>query len=177
MNQDEKEQAIGRLAEKISRAKVAVLVNFQGLNVEKMDVLRRELKKVSSELVVVKNTLLDRAARGTNFELLSPHLHGPTGVTFGYQDVVTAIKVLTKFQKYAAELGIKAAILGSRVLRPEELKDLSNLPSRDVLLRNLLSLLHSTQAGLVNVLSATPRGLVTVLDALKKKKEASSAEG
>jgi large subunit ribosomal protein L10 len=177
MNQVVKEQTIVRLAERISRAKVAVLVNFQGLNVEKMGALRRELKKVSSELVVVKNTLLDRAARGTNFELLSPHLHGPTGITFGYQDVVNAIKVLTRFQKDAVQLEIKAAILGARVLRPDEMKDLSNLPSREVLLGNLLSLLKFTQTGLVNVLSATPRGLVTVLDALKKKKDASSVEG
>jgi large subunit ribosomal protein L10 len=173
-----KEQTIERLTDKIHRAKVAVLINFQGLDVEKMNVLRRELKKVSSELVVTKNTLLERASQGTNFELLSPHFHGPTGVTFGYQDVVTSIKVLTKFQKDTTELGIKAAILGARVLSPEELKELSNLPGREVLLRNLFSLLKSSQTGLVNLLMATPRGLVTVLEGLRKKKEISStAEG
>lgn len=174
MNQAEKAQAIDRLADKINRAKVAVLINFQGLNVEKVNMLRRELKKVSSELVVTKNTLLERASRGTNFELLISHLHGPTGVTFGYLDVVTPVKVLAKFQKDSAGLGIKAAILGTKVLNPAELKDLSNLPSREVLLRNLLALFKTTQLSLVNVLMATPRGLAAVLEGLRKKKETSS---
>lgn len=174
MNQAEKAQAIDRLADKINRAKVAVLINFQGLNVEKVNMLRRELKKVSSELVVTKNTLLERASRGTNFELLISHLHGPTGVTFGYLDVVTPVKVLAKFQKDLAGLGIKAAILGTKVLSPAELKDLSNLPSREVLLRNLLALFKTTQLSLVNVLMATPRGLAAVLEGLRKKKETSS---
>jgi large subunit ribosomal protein L10 len=174
LNQAEKAQAISKLTEKINRAKVAVLISFQGLNVEKMNMLRRELKKVSSELVVAKNTLLERASQGTHFELLNSHLHGSTGVTFGYQDVVPPVKVLTKFQKDSAALGIKAALLGMRVLSPEELKELSNLPSREVLLSRLLSLLKSTQVGLVNVLAATPRGLITVLDGLRKKKETSS---
>lgn len=178
MNRGVKEQRITKLADKIKHAKVAVLINFQGLNVEKINVLRRELKKVSSELVVAKNTLLDRASQGTNFELLSSHLQGPTGVTFGYRDVVASIKALTKFQKDTPELQIKAAILGSRLLSPKALKDLSNLPGREVLLRNLFSLLKSGQTGLVNVLMATPRGLVTVLEGLRKKKEISSmAEG
>jgi large subunit ribosomal protein L10 len=174
LNQAEKAQAIDRLADKINRAKVAVLINFQGLNVEKVNMLRRELKKVSSELVVTKNTLLERASRGTNFELLISHLHGPTGVTFGYLDVVTPVKVLAKFQKDSAELEIKAAILGTKVLSPAELKDLSNLPSREVLLRNLLALFKTTQLSLVNVLMVTPRGLATVLEGLRKKKETSS---
>jgi large subunit ribosomal protein L10 len=174
LNQAEKAQAIDRLADKINRAKVAVLINFQGLNVEKVNMLRRELKKVSSELVVTKNTLLERASRGTNFELLISHLHGPTGVTFGYLDVVTPVKVLAKFQKDSAGLGIKAAILGTKVLSPAELKDLSNLPSREVLLSNLLALFKTTQLSLVNVLMATPRGLAAVLEGLRKKKETSS---
>jgi large subunit ribosomal protein L10 len=174
VNRGVKEQIIERLTDKINRSKVAVLINFQGLDVEKINMLRRELKKVSSELVVAKNTLLERASQDTNFKLLNSHFHGPTGVTFGYQDVITSIKVLTKFQKDTVELGIKAAILGNRVLSPEELKELSNLPSREVLLRNLLSLLKSTQVRLVNFLMATPRGLVTVLEGLREKKETSS---
>ena len=178
MNRDMKEQTIQGLTEKIGRAKVAILINFQGLDVEKMNRLRKELKKASSELIIVKNTLFERASQGTNCESLNSYLHGPTGVTFGYRDVVASVNVLTKFKKDVSELGIKAGILGANVLGPQQIKELSGLPSREVLLGRLLALFKSAQTSLVNVLTATPRGLVTVLDGLRKKKETSSeAEG
>lgn len=174
MNKSEKVQVVNRLIEKINQAKVAVLINFHGLNVEKMNLLRRELKKVSSELVVAKNTLLKRASLGTRFELLNPYFTGPTGVTFGYKDVVAPVKVLTKFQKDSAELGIKAALLGTKVLNTEEIMELSNLPSREVLLSRLLYLLKSAPTNFVNILTAAPLGLIFILNELKRRKETPS---
>ncbi len=91
-----------------------------------------------------------------------------------YGDPVEPSKIITDFAKKNAELELKIGVLGDKVVTVEQLRALAELPSREVLLAKLLSVMVGVQTQLVNVLSAVPRGLVQVLDGYRAKKEESN---
>mgnify|MGYP001340706769 CR=1 FL=1 len=172
MDREQKEQVVAELRQKLQSFKLAVLSDYSGMNVEKLTALRNALRKTNTELRVVKNTLLHIASRETELQVFSERLKGPLALALNYGDVVEATKVLIDFAKKNAELEIKAGVLSGQVLTPEQLAVLAELPSREVLLASLLSVMVGAQTSLVNVLSAVPRGLVQVLDAYRAKQEA-----
>jgi len=166
-----KEQVAAELHEKLKNAKMAVITNFSGLSVGKMEELRSALRKSDAELKVVKNTLLRIASRETPYGLLEEHFKGPLAITLNRGDIVQATKVLVEFAKKNAEVEIKGGMLDGKFLNREELAMLAELPSREILLGKLLSIFVAVQTSLVNVLSAVPRSFVQVLDAYRVKKE------
>jgi len=172
LDREQKEQVVAELRQKLQSFKLAVLSDYSGMNVEKLTALRNALRQTDTELRVVKNTLLRIASRETDLEAFSERLKGPLALALNYGDVVEATKVLVDFAKKNAELEIKAGVLSGQVLTPEQLAVLAELPSREVLLARLLSVMVGAQTSLVNVLSAVPRGLVQVLDAYRAKQEA-----
>ncbi len=97
MRKEEKKEVIGELREKFSRAKVAVITGYTGINVEQITELRRKLSQSKVEYRVVKNTLARKAVEGTGIEPLKDHFVGPVGIALGYDDVVTPAKVLHEF--------------------------------------------------------------------------------
>ncbi|MEI6315690.1 MAG: 50S ribosomal protein L10, partial [Syntrophus sp. (in: bacteria)] len=120
---------------------------------------------------VIKNTLLRIAAQGTDFSAMNEYVKGPLALIMTDGEVVEPIKLLVEFAKKNAELEIKAAMLAGKVLSSEQINVVATLPSREVLLSRLLSVLIGVPTGLVSVLSAVPRGMVQVLDAYRTKKE------
>jgi len=120
---------------------------------------------------VVKNTLLRIASKETDLTGLQEHFKGPLAIALNYSDVVETAKVLIDFAKKNAELEIRAGMLNGKVITSEQLNSLATLPSREILLGKLLSVLIGVQTGLVIVLSAIPRSIVQVLDAYRVKKE------
>ncbi len=171
MDRRTKEQVAAELHEKLKGVRLAVLTDYSGMNVEKMTALRNALRKSETELRVVKNTLLGIASKETDLNVLQDHFKGPLAVALNYGDVVASTKILVEFAKKNAELEIKAGMLNGKLLTKDQLAQLAELPSREVLLGKLLSVLVGAQASLVNVLSAVPRSLVQVLAACKTKKE------
>jgi len=167
-----KELVAAELHEKLKKSKMAVVANFSGLSVAKMMELRNALRKSDAELRVVKNTLLRIASQETPYLALEEHFKGPLALTLNQGDVVQSTKVLVEFAKKNAEIEIKCGMLEGKFLTREELGMLSALPSREILLGELLSLFVAVQTSLVNVLSAVPRSFVQVLDAYRVKKEA-----
>lgn len=171
MDRKEKERVVARLYEKLSNSKMTVLANYADLNVEKMTVLRNGVREKNAELKVVKNTLLEIASRGTELNLLRDHIRGPIALTMCYGDVVGPAKVLVDFAKKNTNWEILVAVFNGKVLSREQVVALAELPSREVLLGKLLSVLVGVQASLVTVLAAVPRGLVSVLNGYREKKE------
>lgn len=171
MNRNDKEQIVAKLQEKIKDFKIAILTNYRGLNVEKMTVLRNNLRKTNAEFLVVKNTLLRIAAKNTNLHELKGYFKGPLTITLGYSNVVELTNVLIDFAKKNAELEIKAGMLEGKFLSKEQVAKLSELPGREALLGKLLSSLVGVQRALVSVLNGVPRSLVGVLDAYRISKE------
>ena len=144
--------------------------DYRGLTVEKITQLRNELRGVSSEYRVVKNTLLKRATEGTAVEPLHEHLTGPTAIMVSPEDPIGPVKVLAKYLKDYSELSIKAGVLDGRLLSAEDTKALSTLPSKPELLAKVLSLCVAPHVGLLNTLNGVSQKFVRVLRAIEQKK-------
>ena len=161
--------------EKLERSEGMILTNYEGLNVAQMNELRNRLRAVGTGYHVVKNTLFRLALQEAKLPELDSLLAGPTAVGFCYHDAQPGARVLVGFTREASSLGLKGGLLGGRVLTMEEITRLANLPSREVLLTQVLSGFQSPIRGLVNVVSGPMRGLVTVLKA--RADQLASAEG
>lgn len=171
MNKSAKEQIVAELHEKLKDVKLAVLADYSGIKVKDITDLRNNLRKAESEFKVVKNNLLSIALKDTEFLPLDDHLKGPKALMMNFGDVVEPTKILVEFAKKNDKLEIEAGVLDGRILSRDQIKALAELPSREVLLGELLSVLVGAQTQLVTVLSAVPRGLVQVLEAHRLNKE------
>ncbi len=170
MDRRTKERVAAELHAKLKDFNLAVLTGYSGMDVAKLTALRVALRKTSAELRVVKNSLLSIASRETDFCALEEHFRGPLAIAIARGDVVETTKALVDFAKKNANLEIKAAVMNGRALSREQIITLADLPSREVLLGKLLSLMVGVQTSLVNVLSGVPRTFVQVLDAYREKK-------
>lgn len=171
MDRTTKQQIVSELQEKLKQANLGVLTNFNAMNVEKMEALRNILRKNDAELKVVKNTLLGIASKETNFNVLADYFKFPVAVVLSYKDPVAPTKALIEFAKKNPELEIKAGMLDGKLLSKADVTALAELPSREVLLGRLVSVMAAVPTSLVTVLSAVPRSFVQVLNAYRDKKE------
>ncbi|MDD5760145.1 MAG: 50S ribosomal protein L10 [Desulfobulbaceae bacterium] len=171
MNREEKVSVVEELSDKFAKASIAVVSDYRGLTVSEFEQLRIALKKCDSEVKVAKNTLLRKATQSTEFASLSDHFKGTTAVTLAYGDPVSPAKAIVEFAKGHAKLSIKSAVLGGKVLSLDDLTALSTLPSRDVLLGQLLSVMQAVPTSFVRVLNAIPQKLVYALQAISEKKD------
>ncbi len=172
MNRDSKEQVVSELAGKLATAKATYVADYRGLNVEQVNQLRNELRKAGVDYRVVKNTLLRLAAKGTGAECLDPWLEGPTAIAIAPQDPVAPAKILAEFAKANAKFELKGGALEGKALSVQDIRDLADLPSREVLLAKMLGSLNAPASNFVGVLAAIPRSLVQVLAAIQDKKAA-----
>ena len=170
MNREGKEQIVSHLSDKLKEASLVVVTDYRGLSVEKITQLRNELRSVSSDYRVAKNTLLKLASQGTDLEQLHQYFTGPTAIVLSLVDPIAPVKVLVKYLKDYSELSIKGSVLQGTFLSAEDTQALSTLPGRNELLGKLLSLLVSSQVRLLNVLSGVPQKFVRVLRAIEKSK-------
>lgn len=174
MNRDEKLAVVSGLNESFSRAKLTVVADYCGLKVSEFQKIRVELKNCDSEIRVAKNTLLKRAVTDTGNAALSDDFTGTTAVVMGFADPVAPAKVVTKFADDHKKFIIRCAALDGEKIGVEELIALSKLPSKEVLLGQLLSTWNNVPTGLVQVLTGVPRTFVYALQAIKEQKEAAS---
>ena len=170
MNRDEKETLVQQLNENFSQAKIAILTDYKGLKVSVFEQLRSELKKNNAEIRVAKNTLLRRAVTGTAFESMQEDFKGATAVAVSFDDPVAPAKVLMDFVKGNPQLEIKGACLEGKSLSGTDLSALAKLPSREVLLAQLMSVMNAVPTALVQVLSGVPRKALYMLQAIADQK-------
>lgn len=170
MPDPQKSQIVEELHEKFSRAKGAVLSDFKGMTVEQMTSLRKELRNNSVEFRVVKNTLAKRAMEGTSFSVLEDSFKGPVSIALSYEDSVTPAKVLTDFSKKEPKLKITAGFCEGKKVSEEEIKYLADLPSRDVLLGQILAVANGPARNFVGTLNGVLLSFLRVLSAVKDKK-------
>ncbi len=171
MNRDEKSAIVSDLNESFSRVKFAVVADYCGLTVSELQKIRIELRNCDSEIRIAKNTLLRRAVTQTDSEVLSDDFTGTTAVVMAYNDPVAPAKALAKFAEDHEKFIIRSAALEGEKLTMDELIALSKLPSKEVLLGQLLSVLNNVPTGLVRVLAGVPRTFLYGLQAVKDQKE------
>ena len=172
MKIEAKQQIAEDLHDKFAKSAIIVLTDYKGLDVAAINDLRRKLRESDIEYQVVKNTLLARAAEDTEVALIKDHFKGPSAVAISYDDPVAPAKVLTQFAKDNGKLEIKVGVLNGKVLDAQAIKALALLPSREVMLAQLLATLNAVPTSFVRVLAEVPRSLLNVLTALKDQKEA-----
>jgi large subunit ribosomal protein L10 len=169
----EKKQKITEdLHERFSKSAIVVVADYKGLDVSSMNALRRKLREEDIEFQVAKNTLLIRAAKDTEVALIEDYFKGPSAVALSYTDPVAPAKILAQFAKDNQKLEIKGGVLKNKVLDVDAIKALAKLPSREVLLGQLLAVLNEVPTAFVRTLAEIPRSLLNVLTAIRDQKEA-----
>ena len=168
----EKKELVEKLHENLMASKIVVLTDFKGLSVVRLNELRRKLKAAGITYKVVKNTLLVRAVENTDAAGLKDYFIGPSAIAMGFDDPVSPAKILTEFAKENDKFQIRAGALGGKLMDAEAIKALSSLPSREVLLGLLLSVMNAVPTSLVRALSNVPQRLLYALQAIKDQKEA-----
>jgi len=174
MKKEEKATSIAELAEKFSRARLAILTESVGLPVNHVTELRRQLRSAKAEYRVVKNTLAARAAEGTALGGIKEEFKGPLGVVIGYDDPVLPTKVLRDFigaEKREEKMRITIGVVEGKILQPQALADVAKLPKKEVLVAMLLSAMQGPIRGVVYTLNAVLSKFVRVIAAIQDKKK------
>ena len=146
--------------EKFEKSKLIILTDYRGINVDDVTKIRAELRKTDSEYKVAKNSILQFAAKEAKLEGLDELLQGPTAITFSYEDYVQPAKVLYDYAKTSEFYKIKGGVMDGKIVSIEEIEKLAKLPSREMLLTQLAT-----------VLLANIRNLAVVLDQTREKLE------
>lgn len=168
MNKTEKEACVEGLSVDFQKLKNAILIDYRGLNVVDATELRREIRKLSSKYVVVKNTLALRAAKNTILEQLAQHFRGPTAIAYNDSDAVPLTKFLLDFAKTKPHLAFKAGLVEGRPISAEQLDSIAKLPGRPELLSKLVYLLKAPLSNLASVLKSPVRDLAAILKQVPK---------
>ncbi|MEC4677076.1 MAG: 50S ribosomal protein L10 [Nitrospirota bacterium] len=170
MNKTEKKQRITDLKDRFSRSKVVVFTDYKGMSVAELTELRVKLREASLEYSIVKNTLAKIAAQDTHVAGAENVFDGPVGIAIGYDDPALIMKKLLEFAKTNEKLKVKSAVVEGRFCERDEIKEISELPSREVMLSMLVGVLQSPLSMTAGALSATVRSFANAMEALKNQK-------
>jgi len=163
LNLNDKKAVVAEISAKVASAQTIVVAEYRGIQVGHMTQLRAKARSEGVYLRVLKNTLARRAVEGTAFASLASEMTGPLIYSIS-DDAVAAAKVVSDFAKTNDKLIIKAGNYGGSLLDKKGVAALANIPSREVLLSQLLGIMQAP-------VSAFARGLA----ALAAKKEGEAA--
>lgn len=172
MNRQEKEIEVGKLADRLQKAKAVIFTSYIGLKVSEITQVRSKLGKEKASMKVIKNRLAKRAltAQGLS-EDVAKFIDGPTAISTSEADPVAPAKVIVEFAKQFEALKIRGGLLDGKLISIKDIERLATLPSREELLAKMLGSMQAPASNTARVLSALPRKLVTVLDAIAKTKQ------
>ncbi len=147
------------------------LADFSGMSVEKLSMLRKRCREQKVQFRVIKNTLLKRAFHEHGITALDPFLEGPTGLVFSPVSEMTPAKILADFAKEHERPRVKAAVLDGRLFDEKAIATLATLPSREVLLAQILSAFVAPMSQFLAAIDATLRLPAVMADVLEKEKQ------
>lgn len=170
----QKEEQIAELKEKFARANSIYLADYRGLDVPAVSELRSKIHIQGGgeyEYRVIKNSVLRRAAEGTDTAGISEHFNGPTALALSYGDPVGLAKVLTDFAKVHEVFELKGGILEGKVVSPAEIGTIATLPTLDELRGKLVGLIQAPAAKLARLMNEPGGQLARVVEARRKSLE------
>ncbi|MEN6371860.1 MAG: 50S ribosomal protein L10 [Armatimonadota bacterium] len=167
----EKVQEIEDLREILGSSKAAIIADYRGLNVKSMSTLRKRLRESNAGMRVVKNTLLKRASEGMPAAELFEGLEGPTALAYSTNDPVDVAKTITAFVKEFKLPNIKGGIAEGQLMDGAQIQALAKLPSRAVLLAQVVGGLQGPVVNLVMTMQQLYGGLVYTLQGVADKKQ------
>lgn len=169
---EQKKQIVADLTEKLQNSCAGVVVSYKGITVEQDTKLRRELREAGVDYAVVKNTLLSRAAKNAGIEGMDPVLEGTTALAVSKEDYAAAARILCGFAEKNKFFKTKAGFIDGKLLDEAGVVGLSKLPTKEVLIAQVLGGLNAPISGFATVLNGTLKGLVVALNAIAEKQSA-----
>ncbi len=171
LTREEKEKMKDQIAGALKQAELVVVTDYRGLNVEAINNLRGRLRNEQCRFRVTKNTMNRWACREAGFEQLEEFFEGPTAIAYADEDPVAAAKVFNEFAKENEALVIKGGVLSGQLVSSERIKELGEIPSREILLAKVVGGFQAPIQGLAGALQGTLGQLVYAVDAVRKQKE------
>jgi large subunit ribosomal protein L10 len=172
MATEKKTKMVASLQESFSRSKAGVLTDYRGLTTAGLNELRSKLREAGVEYKVVKNSLAQLAVKQVGLADLAGSLTGPMAIAFDFSESPVVARVIVDYLRASkSTLGIKGGFLADRVLTAKEVETLAKLPSKQVLISQVIAGIQSPLYGLVNVLVGPIRGIMGVLQARIKQLE------
>lgn len=175
MNVTEKRAAVEKLTEMIRGAESMIVTDYRGLSVGQLADVRNQLREAGASLTVAKNTLARIAAGQADKPDLVALLQGPTAIAFVSDDPAGAAKKLSEIARQTRILQVRGAIIEGETLTADEVRQLGDLPPRDVLQAQVVGALASPLQGSYNTLAAPLREFLVVLDQYIEKRQAADA--
>ena len=148
-----KQPIVEEISASIKDAQSVVLVDYRGLTVEQDTRLRKELREAGITYKVYKNTMMNFAFKGTDFEVLAPYLEGPSAVAISTTDATAPARVLCKFAKEAAKLEVKGGVVEGVAYDAAGIANIAKIPSREELLSRLLGSMKSPITNFARVMN------------------------
>lgn len=172
MNKSQKTVIVDELHEKLAAADSFYLTDFTGMNVKQLTEFRSRLRQEGVDYVVVKNTLAQRALADLELPDIAHFFNGPTGVVIGRGDAVAAARVLTTFaREFDNKPAVKLGVVERKEIAPEKVKQLAELPPKEVLLARLAGDLQAPMARLAGGAYNLIAGFARAVDALRQERE------
>ena len=172
-----KKPIVDEISANIKDAQSIVLVDYRGLTVEQDTKLRRNLREAGITYKVYKNTMMNFAFKGTDFESLAPYLEGPSAIAISTTDATAPARVLSNFAKEADKLEIKAGVVEGVVYDAAGIAQIAKIPSREELLSKLLGSIQSPITNFARVMQQlADKGGAAGVSAPEAKEEAPAAE-
>lgn len=165
-----REHISGYVKQGIEKRKSIFLVSYSGISSLQMNDLRKTLRKAGADLYVAKNTIAERALKDLKCPKLAEAVNGQTAFIWSDADAVSVSKVLIKFAKDYEGVLVKGGLVDGKLLEKNDVKRLSDLPSREVLLANLLGTLQSPLLQFMSALNSKAGELISILKQLSEKK-------
>ncbi|HEY0389367.1 MAG TPA: 50S ribosomal protein L10 [Gaiellales bacterium] len=176
MNRDEKREVIERLVTQIRESKALIVTDYRGLTVTQTAEIRNALREAGASFHVAKNTLAKLAAEQAERPTLLEFLEGPTAIAFIEDDPASAAKKLSEVARSTRILAVKGGVMNGHTLTADQIRDLGDLPPRQVLLSQVVGALAASMQATVGTLNAPLRDIAAVLDAyITKRQEAEAA--
>jgi large subunit ribosomal protein L10 len=176
MNKDEKQAVVARLVEQIQSSKALIVTDYRGLTVTQTAEIRQKLRDSGASFHVAKNTLARLAAEQAERPHLVEFLEGPTAIAFIAEDPAPTAKALSEVARSTRILAVKGGVMNGKTLSADEVRQLGDLPSKDVILSQVVGAVAGPLQGTASVIAAPLRELVSVLDAyIAKRQEAEAA--
>ena len=150
---EQKQPIVAEISEAVKDAQSVVLVDYRGLTVEQDTALRKKLREAGVAYKVYKNTMMNFAFKGTDFEALAPYLNGPSAIAISTTDATAPARELADFAKNAPNLEIKGGVVEGDAYDANGIMEIAKIPGREALISRLLGSMQSPISNLARVLN------------------------
>ncbi len=167
-----KQEIVSELHDFFANGKVAIVTDLSGLTVAEITQFRRKLDKDNAKCRLAKNTLIKIATADKHFEPIKEIAKGPTAIIIGYDDPASPAKTTVDFLKQIKKGTVRGGVLEGKLMSPEEVKGLAELPSKEQLLASIMGGLDSGARGIAGILEAIIRDIAVMAEEVAKKNAA-----